>query len=138
MNGRRIFVTGGAGYLGSTLVAALASRLGPGGIEALACSDVREVPAERRLAGVEYLVQDVRRPGLGGVLAARVIDTLVHLAAIVTPGPQSNRALEYEVDVTGTRNVLEACMDAGVVVGRRWSRCTAPRLQQRIPRRRPP
>jgi UDP-glucose 4-epimerase len=38
----------------------------------------------------------------------------VHLAAIVTPGPKSNRELEYAVDVLGTRNVLEACAGAGV------------------------
>jgi UDP-glucose 4-epimerase len=38
----------------------------------------------------------------------------VHLAAIVTPGARSNRALEYEVDVVGTRNVLDACITAGV------------------------
>jgi UDP-glucose 4-epimerase len=42
------------------------------------------------------------------------VDTVVHLAAIVTPGPKSNRELEYSVDVLGTRNVLEACLAAGV------------------------
>ena len=45
---------------------------------------------------------------------AHRIDTVVHLAAIVTPGPQSNRELEYSVDVLGTRNVLDACVASGV------------------------
>ena len=114
MSGRRILVTGGAGYLGSALVAALAPRLAAGALEALVCSDVREVPVDRRLDGVEYLVHDVRRPGLEPALVARGIDTVVHLAAIVTPGPRSSRALEYEVDVVGTRHVLDACVAAGV------------------------
>jgi UDP-glucose 4-epimerase len=63
---------------------------------------------------VEYVVHDVRAPGLAALLAARGIDTVVHLAAIVTPGAKSNRELEYAVDVLGTRNVLEACVASGV------------------------
>ena len=39
---------------------------------------------------------------------------MVHLASIVTPGKDSNRAFEYDVDVNGTRNVLEGCKAAGV------------------------
>src|SRR5690606_33786171 len=41
-------------------------------------------------------------------------DAVVHLASIVTPPKGSTRALEYEVDVTGTRNVLDACLAHGV------------------------
>jgi UDP-glucose 4-epimerase len=57
---------------------------------------------------------DVRTPAIAEVLARHHVDTVVHLAAIVTPGPKSNRELEYAVDVLGTRNVLEACAGAGV------------------------
>jgi UDP-glucose 4-epimerase len=39
---------------------------------------------------------------------------VVHLASIVTPGKNSNRAFEYDVDVNGTRNVLESCVRHGV------------------------
>jgi UDP-glucose 4-epimerase len=42
------------------------------------------------------------------------IDIVVHLAAIVTPGRKSNRELEYSVDVLGAKNILEACVQAGV------------------------
>jgi UDP-glucose 4-epimerase len=76
--------------------------------------DVRDAPAEARLPGIEYLRYDVRETGLEQVLGPRRIDAVVHLAAIVTPGAKSNRKLEYAVDVTGTRNVLEACVAAGV------------------------
>ena len=38
----------------------------------------------------------------------------MHLASIVTPGPDSTRELEYAVDVDGTRHVLDACVAHGV------------------------
>jgi UDP-glucose 4-epimerase len=112
---RRVLITGAAGYLGSSVVELLAARAARDGDPAcIVAGDVREVPAERRLSGVEYAVNDVREPGLDVVLARHSIDTVVHLAAIVTPGPKSNRELEYAVDVLGTRNVLDACVAAGV------------------------
>jgi UDP-glucose 4-epimerase len=111
----RVLVTGAAGYLGGGLVESLAQRAGrDGDPECIVAGDVREVAPERRLPGVEYATLDVRAPGLGALLAGHAIDTVVHLAAIVTPGPASNRELEYSVDVLGTRNVLEACVEAGV------------------------
>ena len=111
----RVLVTGAAGYLGGRVVESLAVRAaGTGDPACLVATDVRDVPPERRVAQVEYLALDVRAPGLADVLARYSIDTVVHLAAIVTPGPASNRELEYSVDVLGTRNVLEACVAAGV------------------------
>jgi UDP-glucose 4-epimerase len=114
MSGRRILVTGAAGYLGSTLLEALAPRLQSGGLDAIVASDVRDTPTQSRLPGVEYVTHDVRSPGLEPLLAARAIEAVVHLAAIVTPGARTSRELEYAVDVLGTRNVLEACVAAGV------------------------
>ena len=107
---RRILVTGADGFLGRGVVAALARE----GVHTLVAADVREVPAERRLPGVIYLVQDVRDPALAQTLADHAIDSVVHLASIVTPGKGSTREREYAVDVGGTRNVLTACLAQGV------------------------
>ena len=38
----------------------------------------------------------------------------MHLAAVVTAGKRPNRQQEHDIDVGGTRNVLEACLAAGV------------------------
>ena len=108
---RRVLITGASGFLGQGLVRALAER-GQG--EVLIAVDVREVPPAQRLPGITYITQDVRDPALAGTLAAHQVDTVVHLASIVTPGKDSNRAFEYSVDVGGTRNVLQACVQQGV------------------------
>ena len=106
----RILITGADGFLGRSVVQALGQRIAT---EVVAL-DVRAVPAERQVDGVHYAVMDVRNPGLAQVLREHRIDTVVHLASIVTPGKDSNRALEYDVDVNGTRNVLTACVEQGV------------------------
>jgi len=111
---RRVLVTGAAGYLGSRLVQSLAQGLGRSDSGCVVAADIRELDDAARLPGVDYLRWDVREPGLDSALRRFSIDTVVHLAAIVTPGPKSNRELEYAVDVEGTRNVLEACCAAGV------------------------
>ncbi|MDM0073173.1 SDR family oxidoreductase [Variovorax sp. J2P1-59] len=108
---RRVLVTGADGFLGRTVVAALA-RLPD--LDCVVALDVRDVPSTRRVPGVTYAMQDVRAPELRATLAAHAIDSVVHLASIVTPGPGSTREFEYSVDVLGTRNVLEACVAEGV------------------------
>jgi UDP-glucose 4-epimerase len=106
-----VLVTGGGGYLGSQVVAALAER----GTEAVVSLDVRELPPERRRPGVVYAAADIRaRAPLEALLRQHQIDTVVHLAAIVTPGKKADRDFEYQVDVVGTKNVLDACVAAGV------------------------
>ena len=106
----RILITGADGFLGRTVVSALARRADT----TVVALDVRDVPVERQQPGVTYRKQDVRDVQLEQTLRDFAIDTAVHLASIVTPGKDSNRAFEYDVDVNGTRNVLQACVNADV------------------------
>ncbi|MDH4396044.1 MAG: SDR family oxidoreductase [Limnobacter sp.] len=108
---KRVLVTGADGFLGRGLIEALNNA---GTFDAIVAADVRSVPADRRLQHVHYQTLDVRDQGLAKVLTTHEIDTVVHLASIVTPGKDSNREFEYSVDVLGTRNVLDACVQAGV------------------------
>ena len=94
--------------MGSQAVAALAKRVD---LKVVAL-DVRE-PATR-IDGVVYEVADIRAPEVDAIVARSAPDVIVHLASIVTPGKNSNRALEYDVDVNGTRNLLQACVKHGV------------------------
>jgi UDP-glucose 4-epimerase len=102
-----VLVTGAAGHLGGAVLAALAGRVGR-----LAAVDVRD-PAVRR-EGVDYRIADVRDPGLAKHLREHEVETVVHLASIVTPAPGMTREFMHSVDVLGTQNVLDACLAAGV------------------------
>mgnify|MGYP002776357587 CR=1 FL=1 len=107
----RVLVTGASGFLGQGLIRTLAERRTCAHVVAV---DVREVPPEKRLPGITYITQDVRDPALEGSLATHRIDTVVHLASIVTPGKDSSREFDYSVVVGGTHNVLQACVQHGV------------------------
>jgi UDP-glucose 4-epimerase len=85
-----------------------------GALETIVSLDLRHVPEAGRLPGVHYCTGDIRDPAIGEAFRTHAVDTVVHLAAIVTPGKDSSRALEHSIDVLGTRNVLEHCIETGV------------------------
>ena len=91
-------------------------------------------PRTRRapLPGVVYEATDIRDPRALNALARHRIDTVVHLASIVTPGKDSRRDFEYDVDVNGTRNLLQACVQQGV-----QHRGVVQRRRPWLPRRQP-
>ena len=103
-----VLVTGAAGFIGSMLLRELAAQ-GVGPVTAL---DVREVPASQRLPAVAYRQADIRAPALKDIVASVRPRTVVHLASVVAVGGDERR--DYEIDVIGTRNVLAACVAAGV------------------------
>ena len=103
----RIAVTGSSGYLGGGLVGHLLSLPH---VERVLGLDVHEAecPSDDR-----YLFErhDVRHP-CAGLLVRHGIEAVVHLAFRFAP--MRNRRQATEVNVGGSRRVLESCMQAGV------------------------
>ncbi|WP_170409145.1 SDR family oxidoreductase [Ruegeria atlantica] len=105
---RHILITGAAGAVGTALL----KRLGNRADVTITATDIRP-PADLPV-NARFVRMDVTGNAPLNVVLAEGPDTIVHLASIVTPGPGSTREHEYQVDVEGTRNVLNAAIAAGV------------------------
>lgn len=103
----RVLITGGAGFLGSHVAQALALRPD---VELVVSADVRSGSPREGIVDARLDVTDA--PSIAPLLREHRIDTVVHLAAIVNPGRDVER--EFRVDVTGTADVLRACVETGV------------------------
>jgi len=106
---KTVLVTGASGYLGKHLIHALASDRK--GIKDIIAADIREPSPEIREKGITYLKADVRSLEMNRIIKAHSVDAIVHLATIVTPPKGSSHDLTYSVDVIGTQNILNACIE---------------------------
>lgn len=103
----RYLITGGSGFIGSRLVAHLASR---DETEKIVIADVRPPAAP---GGASFTQLDVRdRAAVRALLERERPDCVVHLAFLLNP--IRDEATMYAVDVNGTQNVLEAASTTGV------------------------
>lgn len=112
MQKKSVLVTGATGYLGSQLIEQLhKNEQSDYQIVAL---DIREVNAKDQLDGVIYYKEDIRSERVNHIIKQHQVDTVVHLAAIVAPSKTMTREFLEEVEVGGTRNVLDACVKHNV------------------------
>ncbi len=109
---RRVLITGASGYVGRMVVRKLARNRER--LEHIVATDLELPTPPARLDGIVYASADVRTDALAKLIEAEKIDTVVHLAAIVTPPKDGGRELAYAVDVEGTGKLLEACVTHGV------------------------
>lgn len=108
---QNILVTGAGGYLGSETIKTLVKNRDL--FNAVVALDLREIPVTERSSQTEYVTGDIRESLMEDYFCKYEIDIVIHLAAVI-PGKNSNRELEYSIDVLGTKNILKACLASGV------------------------
>jgi dihydroflavonol-4-reductase len=105
---KNVLVTGGTGFLGSNLAAALLQ-------EGCNVRILRRAGSSLRALGslqVEHVIGDVR--DIDSLrLATKGCDTVFHTAAIISHW-RKEHSLMHEVNVLGTRYVAQACVENGV------------------------
>src|SRR6056297_711439 len=110
---KTLLITGAAGFIGSRLLDYFADDPAP--FDRIVAADINEIPANLKARDhIEGQILDIR----DGTAVAACFDqfkpmTCVHLAAIVTPPPGEHGTLQFDVDVVGTRNTINACVQAG-------------------------
>ncbi|NEZ03576.1 SDR family oxidoreductase [Wenzhouxiangella sp. XN201] len=100
---KRILITGAAGYIGHQLGNRLAHDFEVFG------TDIRK----REDLSFPLQVLDIRSRSLAEVMHTHAITHVVHLASVLQGS--NDRQHDFDIDVGGTRNVVQACIQTGVV-----------------------
>jgi nucleoside-diphosphate-sugar epimerase len=107
---KRILVTGAAGQIGTELVPALLKRYD--GSEVVA-TDIKE-PVAALAAGSRFERLDCTDPdACGAAIAEHRIDTVYHLAAVLSATAERVPGRAWDVNMNGLYHVLEACREHG-------------------------
>lgn len=110
----RILVTGALGQIGSELVTALRERYGDLNVVS---SDIRMPPVETLAGQAPFeLVDCTNRDQLQEVIVRHRIDTIYHLAALLSAVAEDKPQVAWEVNMGGLYRVLEAARQHGCAV----------------------
>ncbi|MBD3369711.1 NAD-dependent epimerase/dehydratase family protein [Candidatus Fermentibacteria bacterium] len=106
---KSILVTGAVGQIGSELTMALRERYGADNV--VATGRKTEPGPELRESGPFYFIDVTERASLDVVVKKHDIDTVYHMAAILSAVGEKKPLLCWDVNMNGTINVLRAAMD---------------------------
>jgi UDP-glucose 4-epimerase len=109
----RVAILGASGFIGR-LVTRVLLRDHPT-LERLLLVDIAPPAAGFLDPRLHDELLDIRSARLAELFGEHQVDTVIHLASIVTPPRRMSRQEQYAIDVDGMHNVLEACLAAGVV-----------------------
>lgn len=107
----RILVTGACGQIGTELTAILRTRHGSDNVVA---SDIQPVPPQLAASGPSALLDVTQRDALAAVVQRYRIDTIYHMAAILSATGEEKPRLAWSVNIGGLYNVLEVAREHGV------------------------
>jgi len=109
---KRIMLTGAAGQIGTELAAALRRKYGADNVLA---TDITEPAESVKDSGPFEFLDVTRREALDRVIHKHRIDTVYHMAAILSASGEKNPQLAWDVNMNGTYNILEAGRELGLV-----------------------
>ena len=103
-NMERILVIGALGQIGSELTLALRKKYGNDNVIA---ADLRNTPTDALKTGIFETVDVLDKDGLRNLMKKYDIDSVFHLAAILSAVGEKDPALCWNVNMNGTLNVLD-------------------------------
>jgi nucleoside-diphosphate-sugar epimerase len=109
----RILVTGGLGQIGSELVPALRDRYGG---DRVVASDIRMPAAGADDGGPFEFLDCTRQSQLRAVVHKHGIDTVFHLAALLSATAEDKPHVAWDVNMGGLYRVLEVAREVGCSV----------------------
>lgn len=110
IEGKRVLVTGGEGFIGHHLV----GHLNRAGAEVSSLGNATAGSPDRLPDGVTHHDADIKDTSVAETIRRVDPDAVVHLAAIhFIPFCRENPGVAWDVNVGGTRNILEALRDVG-------------------------
>lgn len=112
---RKVLVTGGAGFIGSHMVDRLvADGYGVRVIDNLSAGRLMNISGHLERGRVAFVEGDIRDASVAEK-SVEGVDVVVHLAALTSvPLSVENPSFTFDVNVTGTMNLLRACAEAKV------------------------
>ena len=110
---KRVLVTGALGQIGTALLPVLIERFGATNIIA---SDIKPASAAKLPSELIYENLDVRQADqIAALVRKHQIDTIFHMAAILSASGEKNPHLAWEVNLLGTYNILEVARELELV-----------------------
>lgn len=104
MVSKKIMVTGASGQIGSELVSILRKKYGDDNVIA---TDI----IKKDDTGIFEIVDVVKKESIEMAVKKHNIDTIYHLAAILSAKGEENPALAWDVNINGTYNILEVARE---------------------------
>ena len=104
---RRILVTGATGQLGSELTMVLRQK--HGNQQVIATGRKRPPDDELAHSGPFYYLDVLQPDDVARLVEEEKIDTIFHLAGILSARGEANPELAWQVNIEGLRNMLEVC-----------------------------
>jgi nucleoside-diphosphate-sugar epimerase len=108
---QRILVTGAGGQIGTELVRVLRQKYGQDNVVA---TDILDPPSELKASGPFQTLDVTRRAEVASAVDRHRIDTIFHMAAILSAKGEQNPQLAWEVNIYGTYHILEVAREKGL------------------------